>query len=133
MEYRWPWAIAATCCAPLSLRIAALASQAGSFAAIDLRGFTSDLAMALLAAALLVGLTALHRGVALLFALVWSVAHYANYETVRVLGAPASLRDVQYLFDPIFLAGSALVLSSPWLFGLLTVIFFRYASSQYDL
>ena len=39
---------------------------------------------------------------ALLFALVWSVAHYANYETVRVLGAPASLRDVHYFFDPTF-------------------------------
>lgn len=122
VQTRWPWALVATCCAPLVLRVAALRTEAGALSAIDLHGFASDLAMALPAAALLVALGAAGRVLPVLFAVVWSVGHYANFELVRVLGAPASLRDAHFLFDPTFAAGSAVAISRPGLLAAVTVV-----------
>lgn len=122
---RWLWALAATACAPLLLRgaaLAMLATEGGGLAAFDLQGLLSDLGVAGLAAALLVGLLRWHAGLGVAFAALWSAGHYANYEHVVTLGAPASLRDLHYLVDPTFFAGSALGISRPgWLAGVVVL------------
>ncbi|MGH0031755.1 MAG: LTA synthase family protein [Myxococcota bacterium] len=111
----WPWAIAATACAPLLFRGAAVARELGAVSAVDLRGALSDVAVAGVAAALALLLARLHRVAALAWLWIWTAGHYANYELVRTLGSPASVRELQYLFDPTFFAGSALAISAPWL------------------
>lgn len=121
MPTRWLLALAATSCAPLGLRAAALHATAGRLAPVDAFGFASDVGVSLLAAALLVALTAVHRLVAAAFALLWALVHYANYELVVVLGAPATWREARYLLDPTFAAGSATALSAPGLLALAVV------------
>jgi len=115
---RWPWAIAATLCAPLLFRAAALVDAAGRVSVVDAQGLLSDLGIAALGAACAVALVRVHRLLALPFVWLWTVAHYANYELVVTLGAPLSLRDTHYLFDPTFFAGSAIHLSQPGLLAL---------------
>jgi len=115
---RWPWAIAATVCAPLLFRAAALVDAAGRVSPVDVQGLLSDLGVAALGAVCVVALLRVHRLLALLFVWLWTVAHYANYELVVTLGAPATLRDTHYLFDPTFFVGSAIQLSQPGLLAL---------------
>jgi arylsulfatase A-like enzyme len=117
VQKRWPWAIAAMLFAPVAFRAAALSEAIGVVAAIDLRGWISDLGVACVAAALLVALNRVHRLLAVVWAWVWTAGHYANYELVVTLGAPATVRDLPYLLDPTFVAGSALAVSRPLLFS----------------
>ena len=128
MPRRWPWAIAATACSPFLFRSAALVEEAGQIAAIDLRGLISDLGVSSVAAACAMGLARVRCWLAVAFIWLWTAAHYANYELVVTLGAPATLRDLHYLVDPTFFAGSALAISQPGLL-LLAVVFGSVASA----
>ena len=100
--------------APFAVRLALIYEAQGAGAA-DLRGFASDAGSAALVLALLIPLARLPRWAGLAVVLLWSLAQYANYETVTALGSIASVLDAYFLADPTFLRGSALAFAHPLL------------------
>ncbi len=108
--------LAALLLAPWTFRVLLLTGEIGGVpAAIDLRGFVSDLAVALLFASVVVALGCVARLLGALLVAAFTLLHYANYETVVALGAVASLLDVRFLADQTFLRGSVAAVSHPWL------------------
>jgi hypothetical protein len=101
------------------LRASLIAEEAARFTPADLRGFLSDGIAALFLLALLVWTARLSRILAALLAAAWVLLHFVNYETIRALGAPASLFDIGFLTDGTFLLGSATAVSRPALLGVL--------------
>ena len=81
----------------------------------DLRGFCSDGWWAGLVVVLLmpwIGSSRMSRAIravlAIGAALLWTALQIANGEHLKALGAPAGVRHLEYLLDPIFLKGSVL-------------------------
>jgi hypothetical protein len=100
---------------PDGLRALLLFEQGLAPGSGDLRGLLSDVTAAL-GVAVAAGLLARLRGwlgVGLL--LLWALLCYGNYEHVRANGANMALRYAGYLADAIFLRGSALAFTPPWL------------------
>jgi len=95
------------------LRASLIAEETARFAPQDLRGFLADLIVSLFLLALLVLLARVSRILASLLVAAWVLLHFANYETIRALGAPASLLDIGFLGDRTFLLGSATAVSRP--------------------
>ena len=114
-------AFASAVIAPVAFRVAALSDRDSGVALVDLRGFWSDAMVALLVLALAVLASRASRLAALALVLIWTALQYANYESLRVLGSLISFRDASTLADPIFLRGSALVLSRPVLLAVLSL------------
>ncbi|MBW2414302.1 MAG: LTA synthase family protein [Deltaproteobacteria bacterium] len=100
--------------APFAVRLALISEMPGA-GVDDLRGFASDAGSAALLLALLIPLTRLSRWAAVAVTGIWSLAHYANYETITGLGSVASALDAHFLADPTFLRGSALAVGHPLL------------------
>jgi phosphoglycerol transferase MdoB-like AlkP superfamily enzyme len=101
------------------LRALLISEEVARFAPADLRGFLSDGIVALFLLALLLWTARLSRVLAALLAAAWVLLHFVNYETIRQLGAPASLLDIAFLIDGTFLFGSATAVSRPALLGVL--------------
>jgi len=95
------------------LRASLISEETAHVALQDLRGFLSDLLIALFLLAVLLCAARVSRILASLLVAAWVLLHFANYETVRELGAPASVFDVGFLGDRTFLLGSATAVSRP--------------------
>jgi len=87
----------------------------------DLRGFTADAAVALVALGFLWPLSRWGRWLGTLGVAVLTIGYYANYETITALGTIASPLDLKFLVDPTFLGGSALALVHPIICALTVV------------
>ena len=98
------------------LRAALMFDQRMPLASADLRGFSSDLLVALAVYAVCLWLARRTYPGAVLLTLAWYLLNFANYEHISTLGASADISQISYLFDPTFFRGSALSLSSPGLF-----------------
>jgi arylsulfatase A-like enzyme/predicted small integral membrane protein len=98
---------------PCLLRAALIVEETAHFAPADLRGFVADLGVSCGLLALLALLARGSRLLASLLGAAWVLLHFANYETVRELGATASPGDIGFLGDPTFLLGSATAVSRP--------------------
>ncbi len=103
----------AVLCAPFAVRIALIADSDFGSLALDLRGFAADAASGLVALAIAIALSRISRWLALAWVALWSIIHYANFETVSELGSIASVLDAHFLASPTFLLGSAAAVSSP--------------------
>jgi len=125
---RYALVLASLLLAPLVLRLAAIVDRAAAPVAGDLHGLISDVLVALVALPLLLVVGRLSRYSALLLVGVWTIFHYANYESIRVLGALASIHDIGFLGDTTFLLGSALAVSRPLVLGLVTAVSMILAS-----
>jgi hypothetical protein len=101
------------------LRASLIAEETAHFALQDLRGFLSDLLVSLFLLAVLLWTARVSRILASLLVAAWVLLHFANYETVRELGAPASVYDLGFLGDRTFLLGSAAAVSRPVLLAVL--------------
>jgi len=101
------------------LRASLIAEETARLVFQDLRGFLSDLLVSLVLLALLVWTARVSRILASLLVAAWVLLHFANYETVRELGAPASVYDLGFLGDRTFLLGSAAAVSRPVLLAVL--------------
>jgi hypothetical protein len=101
------------------LRALLIAEETARVAPEDLRGFLSDGIVSLFLLALLVWTSRVSRILASLLVAAWVFLHFANYETVRELGAPASALDIGFLGDRTFLLGSATAVSRPVLLAVL--------------
>jgi arylsulfatase A-like enzyme len=117
---RYALVLASVLLAPLALRLAAIVDRAAAPTVGDLHGSVSDVLVALLALLLLLVVGRFSRRLGVLLVAVWTIFHYVNYESVRVLGALASIHDIGFLGDTTFLLGSALAVSRPLVLGLLT-------------
>jgi len=104
------------------LRASLIAEEASHFALQDLRGFLSDVLVSLFLLALLLLTARVSRILASLLVAAWVLLHFANYEIVRELGAPASVFDVGFLGDRTFLRGSATAVSHPALLAVLLAV-----------
>ncbi|MBW2273408.1 MAG: LTA synthase family protein [Deltaproteobacteria bacterium] len=118
---RLPLVLSALVLAPVVFRVVLIADRTPGIALADLRGLVSDLAVALVALALVLLAGRLSRGLAVLLVGFWSVSHYANLEVVRELGSLASLLDVEFLADGTFLAGSVAALAMPLLLAVVSI------------
>lgn len=112
---RSAWAVIAIAIVPAALRLNLGFERVSDSGLLDLRGLLSDVAVSLLFAALLLPLSRVSRVVAAALLLPWCLLHYANFETVRVLGALAAAPDLAYLGDSTFFFGSAMAVSHPLL------------------
>lgn len=90
-----------------------LVDHAGALAVGDGKGIAADVAAAAFAGAVLVAICGWSRSVAALLAVLWVAIQFVNHETVRFLGALASVSDAAFLVDPTFVQGSALAVSRP--------------------
>jgi arylsulfatase A-like enzyme len=95
------------------LRASLIAEETAHAVLQDLRGFLSDLLVSLFLLAVLSCTARVSRIAASLLVAAWVLVHFANYETVRELGAPASVFDIAFAGDPTFLLGSAAAVSRP--------------------
>lgn len=95
------------------LRASLIAEETARVALQDLRGFLSDLLVSLFLLAVLLWVARVSRILASLLVAAWVLLHFANYETVRELGALASVFDVGFAVDRTFLLGSATAVSRP--------------------
>jgi phosphoglycerol transferase MdoB-like AlkP superfamily enzyme len=107
--------LAALLATPVVLRWLWIAEAGAALAVSDVRGFLSDGAVGLVCFALVVIVAGASRWLAVALAIVWVGLSFTNDEWVRVMGAPASLLDLNYLGDATFMGGSALAMSHPWL------------------
>lgn len=109
-------ALVAVLLAPYAFRVATITGRSSlDFVPQDLRGFLADTASGFACFALLILAAKISRLGASLLAVLWTLLHEANYETLLLLGALANIFDVGYLGDTTFLLGSATVFSSPLL------------------
>ena len=95
------------------LRASLIAEETAHVDLQDLRGFLSDLLVSLFLLAVLLCTARVSRIAASLLVAAWVLLHFANYETVRELGAPASVFDIGFAGDRTFLLGSAAAVSRP--------------------
>src|SRR5262249_3817131 len=101
---------------PLMIRLTILHTEGIRLQRHDLNWLISGLAVAFLAVGLLSLIPSKKRF--LFFATVsvlWTVVHYANYETYLALGGILDLAFLPLLFDPTFFVGSATHVSRPLL------------------
>ncbi|MDR9440944.1 MAG: LTA synthase family protein, partial [Halomonas sp.] len=87
----------------------------------DASGLVGDVAVTLLALAVLLWLRRWRPWLAALGGLGWTALHVANYEHVRTFDALVQLRYAHYLGDTTFLTGSALHVTHPGMALLLAV------------
>ena len=97
------------------LRLLALRQLGFGQGATHFRGFAADFAVSVVLLVAMVLVAGWRRWAAVVFALVWVLLQYANFEHVLALDAPVSLTYAGYLADPTFLVGSGLALSHPLL------------------
>lgn len=94
----------------------------------DIRGFVADflvvmaLSLIFLAFIKIENLKITSRVFLSLFAVIWSLVVYGNYEHIKALGVNASTSYIHYLFDPTFSSGSVLNASSPLLLAVVILI-----------
>lgn len=100
---------------PIALRVLLITDAGETATVVDLRGFLSDAAVALVVFALVLFVARIARVLGVALALAWVGLNFANAELIRVVGAPASLLDLRFLGDATFLRGSAVAISRPWL------------------
>lgn len=105
------------CAAPLILRTILLLRHASARSPSDAHGYLSDITVSAIAAVVLsIALRRLSRRARIVTAgfagLLWTLLHVGNYEHVSALGAPLQLTYAQYMRDGVFVAGSALSVSS---------------------
>lgn len=98
---------------PVALRLSLSFQRVSNPGLRDLRGLLSDVGVSLWVAAILLAICRFSRLLAALLLLPWCLLQYANFETVSVLGALASVHDLAYLGDSTFVLGSALAVSRP--------------------
>lgn len=108
--------------APFLSRVLLLDDTGSSWAVQDLRGFVSDLGIALLALPVALLLRRLSPWLGVLLMLAWNLWHWSNFEVVSDLGSLASVLDVGFLTDKDFLVGSAMAISRPVALALLCVL-----------
>ena len=100
--------------APIAFRTTLLLDErVGDLGRADVGGYLSDVGAILAFAAVLTPIGRLSRPLGTAAVLLWAFVHYANYETVRVLGALASALDLGYALDSTFFFGSAVATSNP--------------------
>ena len=107
---------------PFVSRALLIHDTGSGLAAQDLRGFLSDLGIALLALPLVLLARKIWRWIGVLFVLFWTFFHWLNFEVVADLGSLASVLDLEFLTDETFLAGSAAGVSRPIVLSLLCIV-----------
>jgi hypothetical protein len=119
---RLPLLVAAALSGPLLIRAVLLSEKRAPWVGSDLVGMISDLAVALLVAAILLIASRLRAAWVYVLLLPWCLLQYGNYEHVTELGAGLQLTFASYLTDKTFLLGSALSPTRPGLLALTVLV-----------
>lgn len=121
------WVALVLSAAPVFLRTVLLVEQSLPLGPSDVHGYLSDVTISALVAAALSTVMRLlspraRTWPALVIGLAWTLIQIGNYEHISALGAPLQFTYAQYMRDGVFVAGSALSISSAALLVILLVI-----------
>jgi hypothetical protein len=112
----WAVLVGSAALAPLVVRFALLVEAAIVPAGADARGALADAAACLVVVGALAALSrwpGIGRWAGAILTVVWSLAHFANYEHIRELGSVVEFTYAGYVLDEAFLRGSVLAPTRP--------------------